>query len=63
MGRAFRQAPDSVVQAARRRAVDAAFGAESNKAKAEVDTFGAIPGFLAVGGSSDRERLVVALTP
>ena len=38
MDRAFSQAPDSVVEAARRRAVDAAFGAESNKAKAEADT-------------------------
>ena len=41
MGRAFSQTPDSVVEAARRRAVDSAFRAESNKAKAEADTLGA----------------------
>ena len=33
MGRTFSQAPDFVVEATRRQAVDAAFGVESNKAK------------------------------
>ena len=41
MGMAFKQAPDSVVEATRRRAVDAAFGAESNRAKTVADTLGA----------------------